>query len=367
MARYQALIADGTLTPDPAQARVAAQLDALGQALNGYRPVAARQIWAARLGFARAPSAPPLGLYIHGAVGRGKSRLMDLFFDTIAVEKKRRIHFHEFMQEAHSLIHEWRQTKSADNAAEPIRPTAAKLAADAWVLCFDEFEVRDIADAMIVARLFAAMFELGVVVIATSNRVPDDLYKGGLQRDLFLPFIGLLKQRLQVTHLDGGTDYRRDRLTAMAVYLTPANVENRARLDTAFAALSDHAPGYQDQIDFKGRVIQVPKAAGSIAQFGFADLCQAALGPGDYLAIADRFHTIILDGIPVFDEARRDQARRFMTMIDTFYERRVKLIVSADGPPEELNDTRSWAFEFERTASRLLEMQSLDYLQADRL
>ncbi len=292
---------------------------------------------------------------------------MDLFFDTVNVEKKRRIHFHEFMQEAHGLIHAWRQTKSVDSTAEPIRPTAAKLAADAWVLCFDEFEVRDIADAMIVARLFVAMFELGVVVVATSNRVPDDLYKGGLQRDLFLPFIGLLKQRLEVAHLDGGTDYRIDRLKAMEVYLTPADTANHARLEAAFADLSDDAPGYRDQIEFKGRVIAVPKAAGSIARFGFADLCQAALGPGDYLAIAERFHTIILDGVPVFDEARRDQARRFMTMIDTFYERRVKLIVSADAAPDALNATRSWAFEFERTASRLMEMQSVDYLAADRL
>ncbi|MAI98821.1 MAG: cell division protein ZapE [Nisaea sp.] len=366
MARYQALVADGSLTPDPAQALVAEKLDLLGRELTGYRPTMGRQNWAARLGFGR-PAAAPKGLYIHGSVGRGKSRLMDLFFDTVNVEKKRRIHFHEFMQEAHGLIHAWRQTKSVDSTAEPIRPTAAKLAADAWVLCFDEFEVRDIADAMIVARLFVAMFELGVVVVATSNRVPDDLYKGGLQRDLFLPFIGLLKQRLEVAHLDGGTDYRIDRLKAMEVYLTPADTANHARLEAAFADLSDDAPGYRDQIEFKGRVIAVPKAAGSIARFGFADLCQAALGPGDYLAIAERFHTIILDGVPVFDEARRDQARRFMTMIDTFYERRVKLIVSADAAPDALNATRSWAFEFERTASRLMEMQSVDYLAADRL
>ena len=361
LARYQALIDDGTLAPDPAQHAVAARLDDLAARLEGYKPAARRRGWFGR--WARS-APPPIGLYIHGDVGRGKSRLMDLFFETVAATPKRRVHFHEFMQEAHGLIHQWRQNKSGGD--QPVPPTAAALAARSAVLCFDEFEVRDIADAMIVARLFEAMLDLGVVVVATSNRLPDDLYKGGLQRDRFLPFIDLLKARLEVVHLDGATDYRLDRLKTMAVYVTPVDAAATAHLDQTFAALTDGLPARSADFAHKGRTIAVPRAVAGVARFGFADLCQLALGPGDYLAIADRFHTVVIDGVPCFDEARRDQARRFMTLIDTLYDRKVKVVVSAAAAPNDLNATRSWAFEFERTVSRLMEMQSLDYLEGAR-
>jgi cell division protein ZapE len=367
IARYEALLVSGDVNPDPAQRAAMEKLQAMHERLDGYRPASLNSGWAGRFSFGRrSPAEAPRGLYIHGAVGRGKSMLMDLFFDGVAVERKRRVHFHEFMQEAHELIHEWRQSNKVSKTAEPIRPTAARLADKNWLLCFDEFEVRDIADAMIVSRLFHAMFELGVVVVATSNRHPDDLYKDGLQRDLFLPFIAILQKRLEVLHLEDGRDYRLDRLKGMTVYHMPTGPEADRALDLAFQDLTDGRVGKQERLEFRGREIVVPKADGAVARFGFSDLCETPLGPGDFLEIARRFRSIIISGVPVMSGERRDAARRFVTMIDTFYDNHIHLMLSADAPPQGLYDGDDWGFEFDRTISRLMEIQSADYIEAAR-
>jgi cell division protein ZapE len=367
IARHEALLASGEVNADPAQRIAVEKLQALHERLDGYRPASTKSGWVELFGFGkRAPVEAPRGLYIHGAVGRGKSMLMDLFFDGVAVERKRRVHFHEFMQEAHELIHEWRQSNKVSKTAEPIRPTAARLADKNWLLCFDEFEVRDIADAMIVSRLFHAMFELGVVVVATSNRHPDELYKDGLQRDLFLPFIAILQKRLEVLHLADGRDYRLDRLKGMSVYHMPNGSESDRALDLAFEDLTDGRPGKPERIEFRGREIVVPKAEGSVARFGFSDLCEAPLGPGDFLAIARRYRSIIIANVPIMNSERHDSARRFMTMIDTFYDNHIHLMLSADAPPQSLYAGDDWGFEFDRTISRLMEIQSADYIEAAR-
>ena len=365
--RYEALLASGEVNTDPAQRVAVEKLQALHERLEGYRPASSKLGWVERFGFGkRAAVEAPHGLYIYGAVGRGKSMLMDLFFDGVAVERKRRIHFHEFMQEAHELIHEWRQSNKVSKNAEPIRPTAMRLADKNWLLCFDEFEVRDIADAMIVSRLFHAMFELGVVVVATSNRHPDELYKNGLQRDLFLPFIAILQKRLGVLHLADGRDYRLDRLKGMSVYHTPNGPVSDWALNLAFEDLTDGRPGKLERIEFRGREIVVPKAEGSVAQFKFSNLCESPLGPGDFLAIARRYRSIIITDVPIMNSERHDSARRFMTMIDTFYDNRIHLMLSADAPPQSLYAGDDWGFEFDRTISRLMEIQSADYIEAAR-
>jgi cell division protein ZapE len=369
LARYEALLSSGGLSDDPAQRGAALKLQALHDRLRGYKPhaMSGGGGWVARFGFASKPArTTPHGLYIHGSVGRGKSMLMDLFFDGAPVETKRRVHFHEFMQEAHGLIHEWRQENKVSKTAEPIRPTARKLADKAWLLCFDEFEVRDIADAMIVSRLFTAMFELGVVVVATSNRVPDELYKDGLQRDLFVPFIDILKKRLEVYELADGTDHRLDKLKGLTVYHTPADDAAEAELDRAMADLTDGASARPEEIAFRGRKIRVPAAAGAVARFRFEDLCGVPLAAGDYLQLAGRYRTILISGIPSMTNARRDEARRFMTLIDALYDRGVNIVVSAEAPPDSLYEGEDWGFEFDRTISRLMEMQSSEYIERAR-
>ncbi|MBT5267105.1 MAG: cell division protein ZapE [Rhodospirillaceae bacterium] len=365
--RYEALVEAGEITRDPVQLSAIQSLERLHEDLQGYRPHAHTGGLVARLGLSRRTVAPPPnGVYIHGSVGRGKSMVMDLFFEAAPVERKRRIHFHEFMQEAHKLIHEWRQSNKVSRTAEPIRPTARRLADDAWLLCFDEFEVRDIADAMVLSRLFTAMFEQGVVVVATSNREPDDLYKGGLQRDLFLPFIDILKQRMDLVELSGETDYRLEKLKGMEVYHVPGGAEADAKLDFAFHDLTEGAPAAPDAIDFRGRIIPVPMAAEGVARFSFADLCAVPLGPGDYLEIAKCYDTIVLSDIPILDSDRRDEARRFIVLIDTLYDGKINLVASAAALPNELQSGDDWGFEFERTVSRLIDMQSIDYIEASR-
>lgn len=357
-AGLDAQVASGKLKPDPDQIEIARRLDRLAEELA--RRENSGSGWGTRL-FGKKPAEPPRGVYLWGGVGRGKSMLMDLFFAHAKIERKRRVHFHEFMQECHERIHRWRQTNQVSKTSEPIRPLARQIADEARLLCFDEFQVHDIADAMILGRLFYALFELDVVVVATSNRPPDDLYKGGLQRELFVPFIGLIKQKLDVMPLDGGTDYRLARLGRMAVYHTPVGPASHQALAEAFHALTLGAPGQTEQITVKGRVVRVPRAAEGVAWFGFGDLCDQPLGAGDYLAIARRYHTVILEGIPEMGPESRDKAKRFVTLIDALYERKVNLICSAVNRPELLYPTGDGAFEFQRTVSRLEEMRSAEY------
>jgi cell division protein ZapE len=297
--------------------------------------------------------------------------LMDLFFASAPVpaEHKRRVHFHAFMLEVHQRLHAWRtRTKGAES--DPIPKLAGEIAAETWLLCFDEFQVTNIADAAILGRLFAALFEDGVVVVATSNRPPDDLYLGGLQRELFLPFIALMKERLDVIALDGGVDYRLLRLRGRPVYYQPLNAASAKALDAAFATLTengdDGAPA-PCTLTVQGRKLQVPLAAKGVARFTFAELCARPLGAADYIALATHFHTLVIEGIPRLDRDRHNEAVRFTTLIDALYEHKCNLICSAAVPPEALYPEGDFSFEFHRTVSRLLEMQSDAYLTAPHL
>ena len=362
--RYRALRRAGELAADPVQELAIEKLEILHHRLAQYDP-AGEQGW---LGFLRRRprrEPAPEGLYIYGDVGRGKSMVMDLFFDTVALEHKRRVHFHEFMAEVHSRINAFRRTPAAArNGDDPIPPVARNVAADAWLLCFDEFEVRDVADAMILGRLFTQLFELGVVVVATSNRPPDDLYLGGLNRQLFLPFIALLKDRLDVLCLDGKQDYRLLRLKGIPVYHTPLGAEAEAALDAAFLRLTDQARGEPDAVEVMGRTIPVREQAKGTARFSFTELCEQPLGANDYLAIAARYHTVILSGIPRLSAEQRNEARRLVLLIDVLYDNRVKLVASAATEPQALYAAGDGTFEFQRTASRLIEMQSAEYIDA---
>ena len=358
LARYRGLVRRGDLRSDPMQALAAEKLESLWHALAGYRPQTGSGGWRARLGLTRRPDPAPQGLYIYGEVGRGKSMLMDLFFDVAPVEAKRRVHFHAFMQDVHRRLHEWRKA----NAGDPLQPLAQELAREAWLLCFDEFQVSDIADAMILGRLFQALFEAGVVVVATSNRPPRDLYKDGLQRERFLPFIALIEEKLDVLELAGAVDYRLDRLKDHRLYHVPPGPEAEAALAAAFADLTAGAAGTPEEISVLGRRLRVPRAARRVAWFGFEELCGRPLGPADYLAIADHFDAVILSDVPRMGRDRRDVAKRFVTLIDALYDRRVRFLCSAEDEPEGLYPAGDGAFEFQRTASRLQEMQSADYL-----
>ena len=362
LAAYRALRRAGGLRHDVGQQLAAEKLQSLHNALRGYRPSGNGGGWKARLGLARRPAQPPQGLYIFGQVGTGKSMLMDLFFASAPVERKRRVHFHAFMQEVQERLHVWRHDPDNKDKADPLPTIGGELAEEAWLLCFDEFHVTSIADAMILGRLFETFFEHGVVVVATSNWPPDQLYEGGLQRERFLPFIALVKERLDVLELDSGIDYRLQRLKDITTYHAPLGPRAEAALDKAFAELTEGSTPASGSIHFKGRVIAVPLAARGVARFSFADLCEQPLGPGDYLAIAGLYHTVVLSGVPVLSAEKRNEARRFMTLIDALYEHRVKLVVSAAAPPERLVPVGDGAVEFQRTVSRLQEMRSADYI-----
>jgi cell division protein ZapE len=362
---YRALRDAGSLRDDSLQELAAEKFQSLYNALKGYQPSSGAAGWKARLGLGRRAVKPPMGFYIFGGVGRGKSMLMDLFFEHAAVAQKRRVHFHAFMIEVQESMHAWRRDKTKTREdSDPIEPIADRIAGEAWLLCFDEFHVVDIADAMILGRLFKALFERGVVVVCTSNFGPDELYKDGLNRELFLPFISLFKEKLDVLHLDSPTDYRLDRLKSMTVYLSPLGAESSAALAADYAALTQGGESIQETIVVKGHSIEVARTAIGVAWFDFATLCERPLGAGDYIEVASRYHTVILDGVPRFTEARRNEAKRFMLLIDELYEHKTNLIMAADTPPHELYTEGRHAFEFERAVSRLMEMQSTEFLEA---
>lgn len=371
---YRAKLADGELRPDPAQALAAEKLETLSRALRDYEPKSGPGFWRVHLGFARnfglsSAGAPPMGLYLVGSVGTGKSMLMDLFFATAPVHQKRRVHFHAFMLEVHARLHEWR-TRHAKTAhdADPIPPLADRVAAEAWLLCFDEFQVTNIADAVILGRLFGALFDRGVVVVATSNTTPDDLYKGGLQRELFLPAIEILKKKMDVLQIDSGTDYRLDKAEGVQVYHTPLSAAATSALKDAFQRFADEGEtAGPTEIHILGRTLKISCAAGRAGMMSFSELCERPLGPADYVALASHFHTLVIDGIPKLAPEQRDVTRRFVTLVDELYEHRVKLICAAAAPPDELCASGDHAKEFRRTASRLHEMQSEEYLESPHL
>lgn len=359
LGRYHALIAAGELRPDPDQLAAAERLDRLQQELEAVPPRGS-VLWR-MLG--KVPAAPR-GLYMWGGVGRGKSMLMDLFFESVKVQRKRRVHFHEFMLEVHDRLREARRSENGD----PIPPVAATIADEARLLAFDEMVVNNMADAAILSRLFTALLDQRVTVVTTSNRPPSDLYKDGLNRELFLPFIDLLEERLDVMTLNGPTDYRLDRLGDVDTWLVPNGPEATAALSSAFFRLTDYPPEDRahvpsEEIDVHGgRKLFVPKSLKGVAVFSFKRLCAQARGAPDYLAIARKYHTVIIVGIPILGPEMRNEAARFKTLVDALYEYKVKLLASADAEPSALYPAGDGAFEFERTVSRLMEMQSHDYL-----
>jgi cell division protein ZapE len=352
---YEARLREGGMAADPAQKTAIDALQALQAALTDYRPGSG--FWPFRK-----PREAPRGLYLYGGVGRGKSLMMDLFFATTPVERKRRVHFHAFMQEVHARLHHLR---ASGKQSDPLPVVAKEIAGDAWLLCFDELQVTDIADAMMLGRLFEHLFLHGVVLVVTSNRPPQDLYKDGLQRDQFLPFIALLEQRLQVMEVAGPVDYRLRKLQSFdRVYLSPLSDESSRFLTGAFFALSQGVEPHPADLAVQGRTLHLTRTAGDMAWCRFEELCEQPLGAADYLAIAQQFRMLFLEGIPQLTRNQRDAARRFITLIDTLYEHRVKLVCTADAPPIALYTEGPGAFEFERTASRLMEMQSDVYWKA---
>lgn len=353
LAAYHRRLAEGALAPDPHQERAAQLLDALAKQLGHWSPEA----WLAR-------RAAPRGLYLWGPVGRGKSMLMDLFFENAPVQKKRRVHFHEFMLARHAYL---RDARARGVGAEHLMVQAAKhVAGQARLLCFDEVQVTDIADAMILGRLFERLFAEDVVIVATSNRPPDELYKNGLNRQLFAPFISMLKARVDVVELAGPRDYRLEQLLAAPVYYEPLGPAAEDAMARAWSRLTLGAEPHAVTLDVNGRALRVERQAAGVARFSFEELCARPLGAADYLEIAERFHTVLLEDIPKLSPSMREEAARFRMLIDALYEAKVKLIASAEAEPPKLYPGGDQSFEFERTASRLMEMRSQNYLALPR-
>jgi cell division protein ZapE len=362
--RYAAFASAGEIEHDPAQAAVAARLTRLAARLGQHR--LARKSSSLGWLFGRRETEPLKGVYVYGDVGRGKTMLMDLFYGANPVMRRRRTHFHAFMLDAHERVHAWRQQlkRGEVKGDDPIPPVAAAIADEAWLLCFDEFHVTDIADAMILGRLFTRLFEHGVVVVATSNVAPDDLYRDGLNRALFLPFLSLLKDHMDVVRLDARTDFRLEKLAGVPVWYAPRDEDADVALDMAWERLTGVFAGEPCELAVKGRLVRVPQAAKGVARFSFPELCGQPLGAADYLRIAHEFHTILIDHIPVMGYDRRNEAKRFIILIDTLYDHSVKLIASSEAEPDALYRASEGAEaqEFRRTASRLIEMRSQAYL-----
>lgn len=364
--RYNQLVADERINADPAQAEIAGKLDDLENRLENRGGG----------GWFSKPK-PVKGLYLWGGVGRGKSMLMDLFFGTIDIAAKRRVHFHDFMQETHAFINEWKKLDAKEKKAsgyavkggddDPIPPAAKKIAQEAELLCFDEFQVKDIADAMILGRLFTQLLERKVVVVATSNRHPDELYKNGLNRQRFVPFIDLLKETHDVHEIQSDRDYRLERLTSAPVYYSPLDEASTDAIQAAWDRLTSCAEPHDLHLTVQGRDWRIPQVAAGVARMTFDELCNRPLGAADYLMLARQFDTVLIENVPLLKPDNMNAALRFVTLVDALYEAKTKVIVSADAEPNELYISGDGAFEFERTASRLYEMRSMDYLSAERI
>lgn len=344
----------GKLHPDPGQAEAAERLSALTEQIAVWK--------GGKKGLFGGAKPTPKGLYLYGGVGTGKSLMMDLFFDHAPIEQKRRVHFHQFLQDMQARITKEREKKTSD----PLPRVAKQIARETRLLCFDELQVTDVGDAMVLGRVFETLFAEGVVIIATSNRHPGELYKNGLNRQLFVPFIKLIEQKLEVFHLDSGRDYRLERLESAPVYYTPLDKLSDQQMDAAFERLTMGAKPKRCELTVQARTLVIEREAAEVARLSFDELCNRPLGPADYYALAINFHTVMIDHIPALGPKNRDQAKRFVTLIDQLYEVKTKLVCSAEKPAEQLYTEGDYAFEFQRTVSRLMEMRSHEYLAAER-
>ena len=363
---YRRRVARDELAPDDAQLELVRRFDSLSEELNGYRPQSREPRWRRLLGAGNGRAAPR-GLYVWGGVGRGKTMLMDLFHAHAPLKRKRRVHFHRFMQEVHESLHAIRQKQRSGHLwddADPIALVCREIAEDTVLLCFDEFQVTDITDAMILGRLFEGLFAHGLVIVATSNTPPHDLYRDGLNRNAFEPFIAMLEDKLDLVHLTSPRDYRLDRIAGESLYVTPLGPDAERRIERLWRELTSGAEERSRSLQVAGRTVEVARTAGGVARFGFADLCERPLGARDYNTIAEAFHTVLIENVPHLPKARHHEARRFTVLIDTLYDRGIRLVVSAATIADNIYEGSGLGGEFARTVSRLHEMCSQGYWQA---